>query len=158
MIQHGWSPDQKLLSGEYRSLFMKVQSLVGPDELTVGMLRYITNNTLINSNEVSPCGAIKKILPWDEEYFLLQRHNDHVTIMSKMPKTSRGMGLPWQKAGPRKTNLSHDGEHYSNLILFGPTAFPILITSKNYVAAAGARYGKGRLVVLPHEAVLHMMD
>ena len=154
LIQHGWSIDQKLLSSEYRSLLMKIQSLVGPDELTVGMLRYITNNTLINSNEVSPCGALKKLLPWDEEYFLLQRHNDHVTIMSKMPKTSRGMGLPWQKSGPRKTNLSHDGEHYSNLILFGPTAFPILITSKDYVAAAGARYGKGRLVVLPHEAVL----
>ena len=154
LIQNKWSPDQIFQHNECKSLYMKISGMLGPDELTVGILRYITNNTLLSGNGNSLIEIPKNIQPWDEEYFLSQRHNDHVTIMSRMPKTSRGIGLPWQKTGPRQTTLSHDGEHYSNLILFGPTAFPILITNKEYVAAAGARYGKGKLVVLPHEAVL----
>jgi len=160
LTHHGWTPNERVSHSESKSLLMKIQGILGPDEMTVGMLRYITNNTLVKPNDFDLMshnqitGTKKSLSPWDEDFFLSQRHNDHVKIMSRMPKTSRGMGMPWQKTGPRKTNLSHDGEHYSNLILFGPTAFPILITSKNYVAAAGARYGKGRLVVLPHEAVL----
>ena len=99
-------------------------------------------------------------MTWEENLFLTRRHNDHITLTSKMPLQSRARGAPWQKSfwqtsiPPRETNLSHDGEHYSNLILFSPTAFPIFVTTKGYVAVAGARYGKGKIVVVPHEAVL----
>ena len=172
LLQHDWYPNVILepqIAQIHKSIFMQIRSLLGPDEMTDGILKCITNDIDLTKEATIHQTPVTSIFSFrsnhdatttpnnltrEEKFFLTRRHNDHVTLMSKMPLPSRGRGLPWQKSGPRKTNLSHDGEHYSNLILFSPTAFPILVTDKGYVAVAGARYGKGKLVVVPHEAVL----
>ena len=152
LTQHNWHPGLLLKPEEHKALFMKISRLLGPNEMTNGILQCITNDTPLDLK--MDISLMDHALPWEDDLFIARRQNDHLTLMSKMPTQSRGLGLPWQKVSSRKTTLSHDGEHYSNLILFSPTAFPILVTSKGYVAVAGARYGKGRLVVVPHEAVL----
>ena len=42
----------------------------------------------------------------------------------------------------------------STLLVFGHSAFPVLSTADGNVVIAGARFGKGRVVVLPHEKLL----
>lgn len=150
--QHDWNPAACMSHEECKAMFMKISCLLGPQEITDSILECITDDTVLDwKNGVS---LIHRALPLDEENFKARRFHDQLILMSKMPTQSRGLGLPRQKSNVRKTTLSHDGEHYSNLIVFGPTAFPILVTNRGYVAVAGARYGKGRLVVVPHEAVL----
>ena len=97
----------------------------------------------------------------EEKMFLKRRHDDHKLLMSNIPlKTSQWLqcGLQMQKSGQRKIVLRHNGEHYPNLILFSPTAFPILVTNNGYVAGAGARYGKGKIIIVPQEVVRFQTD
>ena len=42
----------------------------------------------------------------------------------------------------------------SKLLVFGPSAFPLLTAPDDSVVIAGAHYGRGRVVVLPHERLL----
>ena len=97
-------------------------------------------------------------MTWEEQLFLRRRHHDHVTITSNIPPHSKGRRAATRRnpdgSRIRETNLDNHGQRYSNLILFSPTAFPILVASVGNVAVAGARYGKGKLVVVAHESIL----
>ena len=42
----------------------------------------------------------------------------------------------------------------SKLLVFGPSSFPLLTTRSGAVVMAGAYYGAGRVVVVPHECLL----
>ena len=171
LIQNNWSPNIKLKHDQYKSLFKEMKILSGPEELTESFLSSITNNfDLIKS---IPCNyntfdfytaitnRTSASLNMEEEIFLKRRHDDHKSFMSNIPlKSSQWLqcGLQMQKSSQRKIVLKHNGEHYPNLILFSPTAFPILVTSNGYVAAAGARYGKGKIVIVPQEVVMFQTD
>ena len=52
--------------------------------------------------------------------------------------------------------LDNPQNHFvmSRLMLFGPTAFPLLTGQDGSVVMAAAHYGRGRVVVLPHEQLL----
>ena len=45
---------------------------------------------------------------------------------------------------------------FSTLLVFGHSAFPLLATADGSVAMAGANFGKGRVIVLPHENLLEL--
>ena len=91
--------------------------------------------------------CVNDIVTWEEKLFLRRRHHDHVTITSNIPPHSKGRRAATRRnpdgSRIRETNLDNHGQRYSNLILFSPTAFPILVASVGNVAVAGARYGKG---------------
>ena len=42
----------------------------------------------------------------------------------------------------------------SRLLLLGPAAFPVLVTRAGAAVMAGAHYGRGRVLVVPHENML----
>ena len=156
LTQHEWHPGLHLTHEENKILFMKLSSFLGPPEITNDILDCISNDTPLDwKNAVS---LIHRALSWEEEHFMARRLNDSLTLMSKMPSNSSGVERPSQRSSARKIRLTNDGEHYSNLILFSPTAFPIMVTNTRSeyenVAVAGARYGKGKIVVVPHEAIL----
>ena len=51
-------------------------------------------------------------------------------------------------------------KNFSKLLLLSPAAFPILVsrTNKEDIILAGARYGKGRIIVASHHNVLYNSD
>jgi len=53
-----------------------------------------------------------------------------------------------------KLHSREDNFVMSKLLLFGSQAFPLLTTGSGIVVMAGSYYGKGKVVVLPHEALL----
>jgi len=53
------------------------------------------------------------------------------------------------------TLFNHEREFtMSTLLVFGASAFPLLSTEDGRIVMAGAHFGKGRVVVLPHESLL----
>ena len=169
--QNDWNPNVKLKHEDYKLLFKKIKILLGPEELTEDFLSTITYNfdlmNVIPSNYnttdfyTTITNRSQSNLCIEEKIFIKRRHSDHKLLMSNIPmKTSQWLqcGLQMQKSSQRKIVLRHNGEHYPNLILFSPTAFPILVTSNGYVAGAGARYGRGKIVVVPQEVVNSQTD
>ena len=58
---------------------------------------------------------------------------------------------------PQDLSLNPAGKStLSTLLVFGHSAFPLLATADGNVAMAGAHFGKGRVVVLPHEDLLQL--
>ena len=179
--QNDWLPGVVLGHEEHKSLLFKIQSFIGPSQMTNNILRYITddlnlwNNCNCKSNnwqqqatssvpEQHLCFLAYRVdanVTWEEKLFLRRRHHDHVAITSKIPPHSRALRAATRRkifsndgSRPRVTNFDNTGQCYSNLILVSPTAFPILVASVGNVAVAGARYGKGKLVVVAHESIL----
>ena len=171
LIQNSWCPNTILNNEEHKVLYKKIKILLGPEDLTENFLSSITNNfdlmKVVPSNYntidfyTSITNRSNTTSGIEEKLFLKRRHDDHKLLMSNIPlKTSQWLqcGLQMQKSGQRKIVLRHNGEHYPNLILFSPTAFPILVTNNGYVAGAGARYGKGKIIVIPQEVVRFQTD
>ena len=179
--QHNWLPGMMLEHRENKSLIFKLKSFIGPSQTTDNILRYITDDFNLWNNCNCKCKIwqqqatssvpkqhlcflayrVNNIATWEEKVFLRRRHHDHVTITSKIPPHSRALRTATRRkifskdgSRPRVTNFDNTGQRYSNLILFSPTAFPILVASVGNVAVAGARYGKGKLVVVAHESIL----
>jgi len=78
---------------------------------------------------------------YKENLFFEQRFRTQMTIFEKTPEQL----------------VFYDYQsHYvlSKLLLFGPSSFPILKTRGGSVLMAGAYYGKGRVIVVPHEGIL----
>ena len=50
LLQHNWNPEVKLAHEKHKYLFMKISSVLGPDEMTIGRQRDITNDTLVDPN------------------------------------------------------------------------------------------------------------
>ena len=96
-----------------------------------------------------------KTLPNFEHLFLQRLINDKKKIISKIPQ--RPLGKIGIRRGPRKVKFPRVYlQKFSKLLLFGPAAFPILV-EKSFrfdVILAGARYGKGRVVVASHHEML----
>lgn len=46
--------------------------------------------------------------------------------------------------------------YMSRLLVFGPSAFPVMVTRAGAVVVAGAYYGRGRVIVMAHENSTHL--
>ena len=79
----------------------------------------------------------------EENLFFEQRIKDHKTIMQMLPSTIM-------------FHLNDERKRYvmSKLLVFGPSSFPLLVTRSGAIVMAGAYYGRGRVVALPHEHIL----
>ena len=57
---------------------------------------------------------------------------------------------------PGATTLFNTDREFtmSTLMVFGHSAFPLLSTADGRIVMAGAHFGKGRVLVLPHESLL----
>eukprot|EP00092_Neocalanus_flemingeri_P033677 GFUD01036610.1.p1 GENE.GFUD01036610.1~~GFUD01036610.1.p1 ORF type:complete len:423 (+),score=58.41 GFUD01036610.1:52-1320(+) len=82
-----------------------------------------------------------KINKSEENLFFEKKSRTHQTIFKNMPKTIVFYN--------QRSNFM-----MSKLLVFGSTCFPILVTRTGAVVMAGSYYGKGRVVVLPHEQML----
>merc|ERR1711963_279317 len=77
----------------------------------------------------------------DQWLYEKARREDLQTIFQNCPETI--------------TLFNHEREFtMSTLLVFGSSAFPLLSTSDGRIVMAGAHFGKGRVVVLPHESLL----
>merc|ERR1712004_727480 len=77
----------------------------------------------------------------DQWLYEKARREDLVTIFQNCPDTI--------------TLFNHEREFtMSTLLVFGASAFPLLSTEDGRIVMAGAHFGKGRVVVLPHESLL----
>lgn len=82
-----------------------------------------------------------KINKSEENLFFEKRHRAHQSIFKNLPKN-----IVFYNQRSMYT--------MSKLLVFGPTAFPILTSKSGATVMAGAYYGKGRVVILPHEQLL----
>jgi len=76
----------------------------------------------------------------EENLFFSARAKAAQMILSHLPRTTT-------LADPRQFCMSQ-------ILVFGPAAFPVLVTRAGAVVVAGAHYGRGRVVLLPHEHLL----
>ena len=79
----------------------------------------------------------------EENLYFERRYRDHNVIVQMLPKTTM-----FYSSRPDQYFLM------SRLLVFGPSAFPVLVTKAGAVVMAGAYYGKGRVILLPHENML----
>ena len=77
----------------------------------------------------------------EENLYFERRQRDHSVIVQMLPKTTR---VP----GPGQSFVM------SRLMMFGPSAFPVMVTRAGAAVMAGAYYGRGRVIVLAHENML----
>ena len=134
-----------------KKLYFQVSSVIISNKIGT----CIENNNLVVEHEhytkmyeksVSVSRFIKKVKMYkinksEENLFFEKRHRTHQTIFKNLPKTIVFYD--------QRTNFM-----MSKLLVFGPTSFPILVTKTGAVVMAGSYYGKGRVVVLPHEQLL----
>ena len=79
----------------------------------------------------------------EENLYFERRQRDHNVIVQMLPKT-----IMFQAPDPQRRFVM------SRLLMFGPSAFPVMVTRAGAVVMAGAYYGRGRVIVLPHENLL----
>ena len=104
---------------------------------------YYTKMYKQSKNIIKIANKVKSfILKKSEENLYFKRlYADHQKILSFLPKTI----------------MFYDEQSrylMSKLIVFGPQSFPLLVTFSGAVVMAGAYYGKGKVIVLPHEELL----
>ena len=159
--QHDWSPSES--SHEINKRLCLEISIRIPDNLTDGILRAVRKESLLNDTNFTKYNVNPL-----ENSFINRLFNDRKRIISKFPK--RPWGRIGRRMGPRKLRfpMAHRSQPrlgldpdsipaFSKLILFSPSAFPILVSKINHsdVILAGARYGKGRIIVAGHHNVLN---
>jgi len=179
LIQHGW----RFITSTHKDskrLFLKLTLLLGPDEITTPIQECIQNDTPIDMNMncsstfSSRLSMIKKRiiknfsashdnLSWEAEHFLAQRMRDYQFLMSPIVSwATRVNQTSIYEAHniTRNFNVPHviRDAFYSSLILLNPLAFPILVTKFGHVLVAGVRYGKGKVIIVAHEAALAYED
>ena len=180
--QNKWDPNLGFDHKENKMLFLKIKSLLGPDGMPDGILYYTMNDIDLSlktsdvyipqaDNNYEDYINKNEMLTQEERAFLTRRQKDHLTLISSMSIPIHPMDLKKQKLDyinyhpswsvmchPRTRTptfiLSQSVNMFSNLILFSPTAFPIMVTRGGFVAVAGARYGKGKIVVCSNESLL----
>ena len=157
--QHDWSPSES--SHEINKRLCLEISMRIPDNLTDGILRAVRKESLLNDTNFTKYNVNPL-----ENSFINRLFSDRKRIISKFPKRPWGR-IGWRR-GPRKIRFDmnpiwdaefHDEEirAFSMLLLISPSAFPILVskTNRNDVILAGARYGKGRIIVASHHNLLN---
>ena len=123
-----------------------------PDDQSEDVSKIVLKGFPLNETILSKT----KILPNFQHVFLQRLVNDKKKIISKIPQ--RPLGKVGIRRGPRKIKFPRVYlQKFSKLLLFGPAAFPILVEKsfRNDVILAGARYGKGRIVVASHHEMLN---
>eukprot|EP00092_Neocalanus_flemingeri_P029702 GFUD01032249.1.p1 GENE.GFUD01032249.1~~GFUD01032249.1.p1 ORF type:complete len:415 (+),score=73.98 GFUD01032249.1:56-1300(+) len=131
-----------------KKLYFHVSSVIISN--TLGM--YKENSTLVleqeqNTKQSSSLskfqkeGEMEKTKKSEEDLFFEKKYKTHETMFKSMPKT---------------IVFYNEQSQYlmSKLMVFGATSFPILETKSGAIVMAGSYYGKGRVVVLPHETIL----
>ena len=176
LTQHEWSSGELTSHINNKRLFMKISVILGPEELTDPLLQCIKQDTSLSWE--TGVALVHRALMWEEENFMAQRMNDYLILMSTLQNYSHrakncNIDHPSHVYLPlsisRKLSMSElnriDGgvgsfgeSYYSNLILLSPSAFPILVSKNGNIIVAGARYGKGKVVVVSHEAALCYTD
>ena len=150
--QHDWNiyePRHEI----NKRLFMQIATMI-PDQINDTNLRLILKDSPLN--EINSLSAKLKNANPIHSAFLSQLYKDKSKIISKLPR--RPWGRRGWRTGPRKVKLKSE-YCFSKIVLFSPSAFPILVNRLNGdVALAGARYGKGRLVVASHEILLNNVE
>ena len=162
LCQHDW--DMHETSHELNKRLCLELSVTIPDEMADTLLRFVRKESNLNDVKI-PTSIRNKI----EISFVKRLRNDRIKIISKIPKRPKGR-IGWRR-GPRKISFVMDQEsddnldtnsikNFSKLLLLSPAAFPILVsrTNKEDIILAGARYGKGRIVVASHHNVLYNSD
>ena len=159
--QHDWNRYEPSHEANKR-LCLEIAITI-PDEITDSLIRYVRKESNLNDAHLSKCFTTSI-----ERSFVERLVNDKNKIISKIPKRPWGR-IGWRR-GPRRIvfrmNMIHpflgddnpDLIHaFSKLILFSPSAFPILVSKLNRqdVIMAGARYGKGRIIVAAHHKMLN---
>ena len=123
-----------------------------PDEESDDFLKVVLKESPLNET-IHPKNRLH---PNFEHLFLQRLVSDRNKIISKIPKRPRGR-IGWRR-GPRKISLPPSSANsFTSLLLFSPSAFPILVRKINRydVILAGARYGKGRIIVASHHDILN---
>ena len=162
LCQHDWGVHKT--SHELNKRLCLELSVTIPDEMSDTLLRFVRKES--NLNDVKIPASIKNKI---EISFVNRLRNDRIKIISKVPKRPKGR-IGWRR-GPRKISFVMDQEsddnldtnsikNFSKLLLLSPAAFPILVsrTNKEDIILAGARYGKGRILVASHDNVLYNSD
>ena len=162
LCQHNW--DMHETSHEFNKRLCLELSVTIPDEMSDTLLRFVRKESNLNDVKI-PTSIRNKI----EISFVKRLRNDRIKIISKIPKRPKGR-IGWRR-GPRKISFVMDQEsddnldtnsikNFSKLLLLSPAAFPILVsrTNKEDIILAGARYGKGRIIVASHHNVLYNSD
>ena len=147
--QHNWKPNDND-HDENKRMCLKIAAII-PDELSEDSLKVVMKGCPLNET-IHPK---TKLRPNFEHMFLQRLVNDKNKIISKLPKRPLGR-IGWRR-GPRKVKFPMAySQMFSNLLLFGPSAFPILVEKfvRNDIILAGARYGKGRIIVASHHEIL----
>ena len=160
--QHDWDMHEN--SHELNKRLCLELSVTIPDEMSDTLLRFVRKESNLNDVKI-PTSIRNKI----EISFVKRLRNDRIKIISKIPKRPKGR-IGWRR-GPRKISFVMDQEsddnldtnsikNFSKLLLLSPAAFPILVsrTNKEDIILAGARYGKGRIIVASHHNVLYNSD
>ena len=160
--QHDWNIYEP--SHEVNKRLCLQLAVIIPDRMSDKILRNVRKDSHLNDIALS-----KKYESLIERSFVAQLHNDRNKIISKIPKRPWGR-IGWRR-GPRKITFVMDQEsddnldtnslkNFSKLLLLSPAAFPILVsrTNKEDIILAGARYGKGRVIVASHHNVLYNSD
>ena len=162
LCQHDW--DVYETSHELNKRLCLEISVTIPYEMSATLLRFVRKESNLNDIKI-PLSTKNKI----EISFVKRLRNDRIKIISKIPKRPKGR-IGWRR-GPRKITFLMDREvdenldtnsikDFSKLLLLTPAAFPILVsrTNKEDIILAGARYGKGRIIVASHHNVLYNSD
>lgn len=156
--QHGW----RLITSTHinsKRLFLKLTVLLGPDEISNPIQECIQKDTPIDLT--IDCSSTYSGLSWEAKHFLAQRMRDYQFLMSPIVSWAvreNHTSIYQALSITRKFNASHGDAFYSSLILLNPLAFPILVTEFGHVLVAGVRYGKGKVIVVGHEAALAYED
>ena len=147
---HDW---QHLDYKESKSLYLHLASVA----ISPSFGKFIENDDLVIEYEHyakkyqstnSVFRFIKKIKTFRnrksaENLYFERRHRDHAVILQMLPKT-----IMFQAGDPGRRFVM------SRLLLLGPAAFPVLVTRAGAAVMAGAHYGRGRVLVVPHENML----
>ena len=134
-----------------KDICLQITTII-PDEQSDNILKIVLKESPSNET-IHPK---TKLQPNFEHLFLQRLVSDRNRIISKLPKRPRGR-IGWRR-GPRKISFPLNSvQPFSRLLLFSPSAFPILVSKVNRydIILAGARYGKGRIIVASHHDILN---
>ena len=153
--QHHWNSIES--NHEINKRLCLLIAISIPDNPTDVILRAVKKESNLNDTKFT-----KNNVSSIEHSFISRLLNDKKRIISKIPKSPWGR-IGW-KSGRRKIRFdmnpdpnSDEITAFSKLILFSPSAIPILVSKSNQndVILAGVRYGKGRIIVASHHNLLN---
>ena len=153
--QHHWNKCES--SHEINKRLCLEIAISIPDHPTDVIYRAVKKESHLNDTKCT-----KNNVNSIEHSFINRLFSDRKKIISKIPKRPWGR-IGWRR-GPRKIRFDMNPDSnseeiiaFSKLLLFSPSAFPILVSNinRNDVILAGARYGKGRIIVASHHNLLN---